>query len=147
MSTLVITSVISLVLGLASMWAANSFLTQRVALVGSFVGLAKSLNPGIAFSIRFPPYIQELVILAALVGVVLYATHSSKNTLNQIGFGLIVGGALGNIVDRLMDGTVTDYFQVGTFPVFNTPDSFITIGVGLLLLELLLERKRAGKTV
>jgi signal peptidase II len=59
-----------------------------------------------------------------------------------------LAGALANIADRLPDGVVTDYFQVGTFPIFNVADSAITIGAALLLLQVLLEeiRKRSGLT-
>ncbi len=51
---------------------------------------------------------------------------------------MIVGGALGNVIDRIRDGAVTDFFQVGGFPIFNVADSFITVGVGVLLLEMIL---------
>ena len=59
-----------------------------------------------------------------------------------LGFGLIIGGALGNIVDRFDDGHVTDFIQIGWWPLFNIADSCISIGVIILLL---LELKKSTK--
>ena len=61
---------------------------------------------------------------------------ASRGKLNAAAFGLIIGGALANIADRLPDGLVTDYIQVGTFPVFNLADSCITVGAVLLIFEM-----------
>jgi signal peptidase II len=114
---------------------ADTFLHARIPLIGRFVGLLPAYNEGVAFGIRLPGLLQPLFILAAL-GIVAYvAFHSAKTTLSQWGFGLILGGALGNLADRTLDGKVTDFFQVGTFPIFNVADSWITIGVVILLLE------------
>lgn len=112
---------------------ADAFLTDRIPVVGSFAGLTLTHNPGIAFGVRLPAGYQEAIIIAALVLVCIVAVKSPKTPLNGWGYGLIVGGALGNVIDRLFDGVVTDFFQVGTFPVFNVADSCITIGVSLLL--------------
>lgn len=113
----------------------TELLTQRIAIVGAFAGLQKSYNPGIAFGLRLPERIQELLILAALVVVGWMAFTSARTRLSQTAFGLIIGGGLANIIDRVPDGLVTDVFQVGTFPVFNVADSCITIGVVLLFVE------------
>jgi len=53
-----------------------------------------------------------------------------------------LGGALGNLIDRIVFGPVTDFISVGRFPVFNIADSSITIGVGLLILGLLISERR-----
>jgi signal peptidase II len=55
---------------------------------------------------------------------------------------LQLGGALGNLVDRLTQGYVTDFISVGTFPVFNVADSSITVGVIVLILAVWLQEKR-----
>lgn len=127
------TASLSFLLSEAATLLADAVLRERIPLIGSFAGLERSLNPGIAFGIRLP--IQMLITAAALCAVVAFAWRMRAFRYRQAAFGLIAGGALGNIVDRLADGTVTDYFQFGTFPVFNVADSFITIGVGLLLAE------------
>jgi signal peptidase II len=73
--------------------------------------------------------------------VIIFALRTAKSRLSRVAFGLIVGGALENIVDRLRDGVVTDFFQVGTFPIFNVADSCITIGVVLLLVAMMWEER------
>ena len=55
---------------------------------------------------------------------------------------MILGGGSANIADRIRDGFVTDFIQIGSFPVFNIADCFVTIGVVVLLLELIPHRKR-----
>lgn len=116
---------------------ADQFLQERVELLGSFAGLQYSKNPGIAFGLQLPPVIQELAIIAALIFVCVLAFRSTHTKISSIGYGLIVGGAFGNVMDRLRDGFVTDFFQVGTFPIFNIADSCITVGVIFLLVEML----------
>ena len=122
-------------LSLLAMWLGETFLGERIAIIGSFAGLTLSHNPGIAFGIRLPPVVQELLIIGALGWMTTLGIRSATSLLHRVGFGCIVGGALGNLIDRLMDGVVTDYFQVGTFPIFNVADSFITIGVLFLLAD------------
>lgn len=117
---------------------ADYFLDHRIALIGSFAGLLPTKNPGIAFGVQLPGGAQELLILLALVLVIVAAFRSERSKVGDAGYGLIVGGALGNVLDRVNDGFVTDFFQVGTFPVFNVADSCITIGVALLLAQSLI---------
>ncbi|HLD71521.1 MAG TPA: signal peptidase II [Candidatus Peribacteraceae bacterium] len=124
---------------LGAKWLADTFLTERIPVLGSMAGLQPAFNSGIAFGINLP--YQDAIIFVALILVCIAAWRSAKIKLSGIGFGLIVGGAFANIVDRFQDGLVTDFFQVGTFPIFNVADSCITIGVILLLLEILLEKR------
>jgi signal peptidase II len=126
----------SFLLSMLAKWLADSFLTERIAILGSFAGLRYTLNPNVAFSLDFGDF-QGALIAGALVAICIVAFRSAKTRLSQIGYGIIIGGALGNIVDRLRDGAVTDFFQVGTFPVFNVADSWITVGVVVLLVETL----------
>lgn len=132
-----------LLISLAGNLIADTFLHERIAVIGSFVGLSLTHNSGVAFGVTFPPVIQVLLIACALVLVVRLALVS-QGKANIVAFGLIIGGALANIADRLPDGLVTDYVQVGTFPVFNLADSCITIGAGLLILSMLIEHRRKG---
>ncbi|MBI1812220.1 signal peptidase II [Candidatus Peregrinibacteria bacterium] len=121
-------------LDLLVMVMVDRFLDHRIAILGSFIGLERSFNDGVAFSVHLPA--QGLLVIVALTLVIIAAIRSERTRLNAVAFGLIIGGALGNIVDRLIDGLVTDYVQLGTFPVFNLADSCVTIGVALLALEI-----------
>jgi signal peptidase II len=69
-----------------------------------------------------------------------------NNNLLQIAIAFILGGAVGNLIDRALTGEVVDFIQVYystyNFPAFNIADSAITLGAGLLILDMLLENKR-----
>lgn len=126
---------------------ADAFLTSRIPVIGGFAGLQYTQNPGVAFGVQMPPLLQSFLILAALAAVFFVAVRARHTPLGSIAFGLILGGALGNVLDRLRDGLVTDYFQVGTFPIFNVADSCITIGAAMLLMEGVLMRKKQSTSV
>lgn len=84
-------------------------------------------------------------ILAVLVSIfiVIYFPQIPKNeTLMRVALSMQLGGALGNLIDRIIFGPVTDFISIGTFAVFNIADSSITVGVGLLVLALLLIERR-----
>ena len=91
------------------------------------------------------------LLVLALVAAVLWAPSAAGgvagNRASRLGLSLVLGGALGNLYDRLVNGTVTDFLDVyvGTYhwPAFNVADSAITVGAGLLLLDLWLSRRKA----
>ncbi|XGV97001.1 MAG: signal peptidase II [Leptolyngbya sp. BL-A-14] len=98
-----------------------------------------ALNPGAAFSI-FPGGAVWLRWLSLGVSLALMGLAWSKRfTLNrweQVGYGFILSGALGNGIDRFLVGEVIDFldFRLINFPVFNVADSFINIGIACLLI-------------
>jgi signal peptidase II len=140
-----ITIVVSFLLSVAGAWLAELVLDERIPLFGSFLGIELSHNPGIAFGMQLPPVLQEMLIGGALIVVASIAVRSVRKKLHTpLSFGLILGGALANIADRIPDGLVTDFIQVGSFPTFNVADSSITIGVILVLVEALLSWKAKG---
>lgn len=124
----------SFLAGVLAAWIARAFLAVPVAVFGEWFALRYAENPGIAFGMRLPSPWQEILILGALALVAAIAVKS-RTALARAAYGLILGGALANVVDRFGDGVVTDYVAVGDFPVFNLPDSCITVGVVLLLAE------------
>lgn len=137
MHLFIVTASAALGISLVGKWIADAFLNDRIPVLGSFAGLQLAHNSGVAFGLRLPSGWQEAVIIAALLFVCVLAYKSQKTTTSSLGYGLIVGGAMGNVLDRLRDGIVTDFFQVGSFPIFNIADSCITIGVVFLLAETL----------
>jgi lipoprotein signal peptidase len=134
MSILLFVSAISFLLSLLSRIFIESSLHTRIPLLGNFVALQFTENPGIAFGITFHPVFQAALVVCALLFVCFLSYQHRRELLPNIAFGMILGGALANIFDRLDDGLVTDFIAVGSFPTFNVPDSLITIGVGVLLL-------------
>lgn len=81
------------------------------------------------------------VVVAGLI-VYYFPRLGREDWALRLAMGLQLGGALGNLIDRLQHGHVTDFISVGSFPIFNIADSSITIGVVLLMLDVwLAERK------
>ena len=100
-------------------------------------------NEGVAFS-RFSSggTIVTVIVAAALVALLAYfVTHLDK-PLVWLPTGMLLGGALGNIIDRVRDGAVTDFIKLPAWPAFNVADVSITFGV--LVLLYVTERKRDG---
>lgn len=142
---LLFSAIASFVAGVAAAWSARAWLVAPIRVLGDFAVLRHAENPGIAFGVRLPSPWQELLILSALALVASIAVRSTT-MLSRVAYGLILGGALANVWDRLGDGVVTDYFAIGTFPVFNVPDSCISIGVALLLVENIIMVRSIQKT-
>lgn len=143
MSIFWITTIAGFALSFAGKLLADAYLDDRVAIIGDAVGLQFSLNPGIAFGLRLPAGWQEVFIIIALGFVCWLGITSASSRWSRIGYGLILGGGAANIADRLFDGFVTDFFQVGAFPIFNVADSCITVGVGFLLAETIILSQNA----
>ena len=76
-------------------------------------------------------FIALAVVIAGWVSVEL--SQRPHPTLGRVGLSLILGGAVGNLIDRARLGSVIDFIDLRVWPVFNLADSAITIGVGLLL--------------
>jgi len=135
----------SCILSIIAASAVDILISSRIPIIGKHIGLTYSLNPGIAWGIRLPRGIQEILILAALALVTRMGVKSLKTPNptptpyplppTPTAYALIIGGGIANVIDRLRDGYVTDFVQIGTFPIFNVADSFVCIGVGMLLIE------------
>jgi signal peptidase II len=124
----------------------------RHEVIRNFVYLVHSRNPGIAFSLfanSNSPVLRMLLIVGALViiGVIAWLLIASKNlgALNAAGLALLLGGAMGNLTDRILHGAVTDFLEVflGMYrwPAFNVADSAITVGAILLIFDVLFSRQ------
>jgi signal peptidase II len=115
-------------------------MTRFIPLIGDTVRIAYSHNTGVAFSM-FQGHPEILTISALLIisgAIYFYARHlPNERRLMQLTLGLILGGAFGNLIDRVRLGYVVDFIQVGWFPIFNIADSAITVGAALLMLQFL----------
>lgn len=106
-----------------------------LTIVPNFLRFTLHYNEGIAYGMKLPDGIQTGAIVLALLIVTVIAIRSKRDLPQDIGFGLIIGGAIGNVIDRLGDGLVTDFISIGTFPTFNIADACISIGVGMLIVQ------------
>lgn len=109
--------------------------------LGGFGDLRQLRNPGTAFGIiegrSWPLFLASIAVFAVLV-LVLWRWGGPGSKVFQAGLGLIIGGALGNIIDRSVLGAVVDFIDLGfwpmrSWPVFNLADLAIVVGVGIIL--------------
>ena len=129
-------------------------LYESLPLIDNFISLTYVRNKGAAFgilsdsSIRIPFFIT--VSCVALIGILWYLRKIEvSQKLQQWAMTLIFAGALGNLIDRIRLGEVIDFLDVHWYqhhwPAFNVADSAITIGVGLLLIDLWKDEMRRKK--
>ena len=145
--TTLITTLASFLTSFATTLLVDHSLASRIPIIGSLVGFEHTQNSGIAFGIDLPGWILAILIPLALIFIIYFAWKERKNTFQSVAFGLIIGGAFANIFDRFNDGFVTDFIQVGWWPVFNVADSCITVGMGMLILfEVLTSQKNKYQT-
>jgi signal peptidase II len=133
-------------------------LHDSIEVVPGFFSLTRVHNTGAAFGMLndvdfpFKSVVLMLVASAALAGVALYAAMlPPAQWMARLGLALILGGAAGNLIDRLTLGYVVDFFDVfwrgWHFWAFNVADAAITVGVGLMILDLLGLGTRASRAV
>lgn len=119
-----------------------------VPFLGPSIGWQLVFNPGAAFGLRLPPIIFPLVTIVLIVVIARSLEETTSWTIT-VAQGLVVGGALGNVIDRLVrpgddswiGGHVVDFVAWGGFPRFNVADAAITVGVVLFVGSALLEER------
>jgi len=123
-------------------------LSESITVIDGFFNITYVRNTGVAFGIFDPLSLPAKSVLLSLftafaaIVVIIYSLRSpAQKRLLQVALGLILGGALGNLYDRVAYGYVVDFleFYIGSYhwPSFNVADSAISIGVALLALEIL----------
>lgn len=131
-------------------------LGPQVPLIGQYLVLYYVRNTGAAFNMfdTNGPVLIALIAVAVVIIVYLYLRMLNNGSwLYKLVFGLIIGGATGNLIDRFVHGSVVDFIwfripQVGfSFAIFNLADSAISVGVVLLMIGLLFNGLRAGKSL
>jgi len=120
---------------------------ESIKVIDGFFNLTLVHNPGAAFGL-FPHHKHLFIVFSIVTAATIffiYLKYARNNTNIQILLGLILGGAIGNLIDRLYLGYVVDFLDFYLFsyhwPAFNIADSSICIGVGLITLVLLKEQQ------
>ncbi|HLL97934.1 MAG TPA: signal peptidase II [Rubrobacteraceae bacterium] len=109
---------------------------ESISVIPGFLSITYIRNDGGAFGILGGSQVLLLVGSAVAVGVVLWMLFAGQRSrLATLACGLILGGAAGNLLDRLTTGEVTDYVHFSFWYVFNAADAAITVGVATLLLS------------
>lgn len=104
-------------------------------------------NTGAAFGIAQDKGLFFTILAFFVIAVILYYFPQipTEEIFLRLALALQLGGAIGNLIDRISRGYVTDFISVGNFPVFNVADSCITIGAGVLLVGIWIEERRNKK--
>jgi signal peptidase II len=113
-----------------------------------FIRLTYTTNTGGAFGIFANQ--TFLLAVAAVLGIMVFLVYfryiPMESTLLKVGFGLDLGGAVGNLIDRLRFGEVTDFIDIGPWPVFNVADSAIVVGTILIAYYLLFTAQKKARS-
>jgi len=123
---------------------AHMALYESIAIIPNYLDITYTLNPGAAFSMLAdaPPWVREAFLLtmacAAIVVLAVLVVRSDRVSITSVAFALIMGGAMGNLIDRAIRGRVIDFMRAHyydlNYPIFNVADSAITIGVAMIVL-------------
>ena len=121
--------------------------SQSIPIIKKFFYITYAQNTGIAFSIlenKIPLIIMMTILVIFLIFK--YLKDNEQTSFEKICYGLVIGGAVGNLLDRIVYGYVIDFLDFHIFsyhfPIFNISDTFIVIGILLLLLISLKESKK-----
>ncbi|PKL36602.1 signal peptidase II [Candidatus Peregrinibacteria bacterium HGW-Peregrinibacteria-1] len=111
-------------------YAINYWKESERVLIDNVLSLTYSENTGIAFSIPIPAVVLlPLSVLFLIIFFVLMSREfDAKKLGSQVFLGMVIGGGIGNLVDRLMHGFVVDFIKMGSYPIFNVADVLIVAG-------------------
>ncbi len=119
-----------------------------------FFRLSLVRNPGIAFGLKIggQAVLSGISIVASIIIIIVISKLNNRNKLELWGYTFVLGGALGNLIDRMLYGKVVDFldfdfpdFIMERWPVFNVADSFVSIGMVILLIYYLFFEKNDQK--
>ena len=133
-------------------------LHESITVVPGLLNFTYVRNTGAAFGllnavdIPLKPALMTAIALVALIAIGFYALQAtSQELLTRLGLALILGGAVGNLIDRITAGYVVDFVDVYAgewhFWAFNVADSAITVGASLLIIDLALLNRHVSETV
>lgn len=139
---MIILTLIFLLLDIVSKVLVSKYivLEKSIKIINDFFYITYVRNTGVAWSMFSSKTILVLLVSSFIIlGIILYIYNNRpKNKLEKVAYSMILGGAIGNFVDRIIYGYVIDFIDIKIFgydyPIFNLADSFIVIGVILLVI-------------
>ena len=141
--TIIILSIIFLIVDqITKILVVNSLVPgENIEIIKNIFNIIYTNNTGAAFSILLGKRIFLIVVAVLIIGVLLYYIKRNKieKKIDIIALSFVIGGSLGNLIDRIVRGYVIDFISIKlgnyNFPIFNVADILIVIGVFLLLLN------------
>lgn len=124
---------------------------DSIIIINNFFNITSHRNKGAAWGILQDQMVFFYIItLVVVIGIIYYMQkHGKQSSLLAIGLSLLLGGAIGNFIDRLYRKEVVDFldFQIFNYnyPIFNIADSALVIGVGLLIIYTILDERKSKK--
>lgn len=115
-------------------------INENVPIIKNFLNITNVRNTGVAWSLFDNQTLLVLIISTiVIIGIIIYIKKNKPNTnIEKISYSMILGGALGNLIERLVYSYVTDFIDIHIFgynyPIFNLADTFIVIGAILLII-------------
>ena len=139
---MIIFTLIFIVIDICSKLAVSKYLNvnESFKIIDNFINITHVRNTGVAWSLFTDQTSLVLVVSAiVIIGIILYIKKNKPtNNVEKLSYSLILGGAIGNLVERLVHNYVTDFIDINIFnynyPIFNLADTFIVIGVILLII-------------
>lgn len=127
----------------------NISMNQMIPVIEDFFYLTLHKNSGGAWGIMQNSRIFFIIAIPIISAGVIYSMCKNKSPMMRCALSIILGGAIGNYIDRLLEGSVTDFFlfYIGTypFPIFNVADIAVTCGTILLIIYILFFYKEPQK--
>lgn len=112
-----------------------------IPLLGGVIRLTLTRNAGSAFGLPAPAWVTTAVSAIVCVAILAWAARGAVGpAVRAVALALVLGGAAGNLLDRVRAGAVVDFIDVRIWPVFNVADIALTIGIGLLMIEAIRRR-------
>lgn len=128
-------------------WAVNELADGPIVVIEDFFQFRLTFNTGASFSILANSGPLIAVVVFGVIGLIIFVLGDASKKLEAVALGLVLGGAVGNLIDRLfrgdgfLDGGVVDFIDFSFFATFNVADACVTIGVILLLFATFIHRR------
>lgn len=149
MKRIILISILTLIIDIISKQLVLNLMIeyQSINIIPGFFNLTLAKNTGIAFSFLEGKLPLIIIMTMIIILIILkYLKHSNPNKYESICYGLIIGGAIGNLLDRIIYHYVIDFLDFKifnySFPIFNLADTAIVIGVILLIILSVIEESR-----
>ncbi|MDJ0790286.1 MAG: signal peptidase II [Acidimicrobiia bacterium] len=142
-----VAGVVVLIDQLTKWWALNALDEGPIVIIEDFFQFRLTFNTGASFSMLTGAGPLIAIVVFGVIGLIIFVLGDASRRIEAVSLGLVLGGAIGNLIDRLfrgsglLDGAVVDFIDFSFFATFNVADAAVTIGVMLLLVSTFVFRR------